>query len=362
MIRGGDERPKNGMKPRVPVLVLLLIVFAALHLHAANRPVRGSVLVLLKSTTAEEDPEFRALLLSVFRVEVEDRELELVEPAESPPKGEEPFVTARKAGAEFALAATYTTGEREASFELEWYDAEAQTKAASISRKGALDFTLDVTIASAVVELLGGQKDRISALPLKADPNVDQAAVTPSGEAAASITTEIATGKDVVRLEPVKPLQISLGVEPLISTFSATQFIQELYFGAKVAFAWRFPMLGGAGGVGITSGLQKYYVTNVGHPGMFYGVPVGAQIQYGTRTPGLLNFFLHLDGGALIWFWDRDDGILVNGVVWYMAGGVGLGVDILKNIGIAVDVTYSYYPLNPAFTFLEPSVLLVLKF
>jgi hypothetical protein len=121
-------------------------------------------------------------------------------------------------------------------------------------------------------------------------------------------------------------------------------------------------VLGGAGGLGITSGIQRYYVGNVGHPGMFYGIPVGAQVQYGTRMPGPIDFFVHLDGGALIWYWNQDDGNLVSGVVWYIAGGVGLVVDILKNLGIAMDVTYSYYPLNPAFSFLEPSLLLLLKF
>jgi len=346
------------MKPRVPVLVLLLIASAAIPLHADYRPVRGSVLVLMKSTAAVEDPEFRSLLLNVCRVEIEARELELVEPEASPPEKEEPLQTARKAEVEFALTASYSTGERDATFVLTWYDVAARKEAASVERKAALDFTLDVTIASAMAELLEGQAARISALPLKPDPN----AVTPSTEAKSSITTEIAMGKDVVRLETVKPIQISLGGAPLISTFSATQYIQELYFGAKVAIAWRFPMLGGAGGLGITSGLQKYYVTNVGHLGWFYGIPVGAQVQYGTRMPGPLDFFVHLDGGALIWYWNWDDGTLVNGVVWYVSGGVGLAVDILKNIGIAVDVTYSYYPLNPAFTFLEPSVLLVLKF
>ncbi len=346
------------MKPRVPVLVLLFVVSTLIPLHAEYRPVRGSVLVLLKSSAAAEDPEFRSLLLDVCRVEIEARELELVEPVASPPEGEEPLQTAQKAEVEFALTASYSTGERDATFVLTWYDVAARTKAAPVERKAALDFTLDVTIASAMAELLERQAARIAALPLKPDPN----AVTPPIEDEDSIATDIAMGKDVVRLETVKPIQISLGGAPLISTFSATQYIQELYYGGKVTFAWRFPMLGGAGGLGITSGIQKYYVSNVGHPGWFYGIPAGAQLQYGTRMPGPLDFFVHLDGGALIWYWDHDDGNLGNGVVWYVSGGVGLVMDILKNIGIAVDITYSYYPMIPAFTFLEPSVLLVFKF
>jgi hypothetical protein len=167
-----------------------------------------------------------------------------------------------------------------------------------------------------------------------------------------------------VKLEPVKPILISLGAEPLISTFSATEYIQDLYFGAKAAVAWRFPLLGGAGGLGIVSGIQTYDVTNVGYPGMFLGIPVGAQVQYGTRMPGAIDFFMHLDGGALIWYWDQrgSGGNLANGVVWFIAGGVGLMVNILRNIGIAVDITYSYYPMVPyPFTFLEPAVLLVFK-
>ncbi|MCX7029109.1 MAG: hypothetical protein NTU62_03205 [Spirochaetes bacterium] len=345
------------MKSRVPVLVVLIVLLAALAGFAADRPVRGSVLVLLKSATAEEDQEFRSLMLSVIRVEIEDRELAVIEPDALPPEGEQPWQSAKEADAEFALVATYTMGQREAAFDLTWYDTSEKKQVQAVTRKASLDFILDVTIAAAVAEILDGQKDRISALPLKPTA-AELAAVAPPAEVPVG---QVELGEDVVRLEPIKPLLISLGASPLISTFSSAEYIQGLYFGAKAAFAWRFPLLGGAGGLGIVSGFQKYYVTNVGHPGMFYGIPVGGQVQYGTRMPGPIDFFVHFDGGALIWYWDQEDGNLVNGVVWFIAGGVGLVVDILKNLGIAIDVTYAYYPLNPAFTFLEPSVLLLLK-
>jgi len=342
------------MKPRVPVLVFVCVVFAALPLHAAYRPVRGSVLVLLKSTTGTEDQEFKSLLRNVIRVEVEDRELEMIEPGAPPAPGEEPLKSAANAKAAFALVATYTLSGREAAVELTWYDAATKTRAAAVSRTSALDFTLDVTIASAVVEILDGQKARISALPLKPDPN---AAVTPPVEAGA----ETALGKDVVRLEPLKPLLFSAGIEPLISTFSATQYLQDLYFGAKVAFAWRFPIGGGAGGIGLTSSYQRYRIENVGHPGMFHGIPVGGQVLYGTRMPGPLDFFFHVDGGALIWYLVQDDSGRNNGISWYILGGVGLVVDIFKFMGIGIDVTYAYYYGFPPLTILEPSLLLVLK-
>lgn len=347
------------MISRVPVLVVACLLLASLQLSAAEyRPVRGSVLVVMKSSSGTEDQEFRSLMLSVVRVEVEDRELAMVEPVPSPPEGEQPLDSAKKAGAEFGLLVAYTMGSQEVSYDLEWYDVAARKKAASASRKSALDFTLDVSIASAVVEILEGQKDRISALPLKPDPNAVQETATPSVEAA-----PVELGKDVVRLEKVKPFLLSVGVEPLISTFSATEYIQDLFWGAKLNLAWRFALGGGAGGLGLTSGFQRYDVVNVGHPGTFYGIPVGAQIQYGTRMPGPFDFFAHLEGGVLIWYWDQttSGGSLVNGVVWFISGGVGLVVDILKNFGVAIDVTYSYYPMNPAFTFLEPSLMLLLK-
>ena len=167
-------------------------------------------------------------------------------------------------------------------------------------------------------------------------------------------------GKDVVRLEPIKPILISLGGEPLISTFSATEYIQDLYFGAKAAFAWRFPMLGGAGGLGVTRGFQKYYV-NTGTPGWFYAIPIGLQVQYGTGCRGRSTFSCTSTAGGCSGPGTRRVEIEPLAIWWYIAGGVGLVVDIFKNFGIAVDVTYSYYPLNPAFTFLEPAVLLVLK-
>jgi hypothetical protein len=347
------------MKSRVPVLVVVCFLLVSLQLSAAEyRPFRGSVLVMVKSSSGTEDQEFRSLMLSVIRVEVEDRELEMVELGSPPPEGEQPLDSAKKAGAEFGLAVAYTMGGQDVSYDLDWYDVAARKKAASASRKSALDFTLDVSIASAVVEILDGQKDRISALPLKPDPNAVQEAATPPVEAA-----PVELGKDVVRLEKVKPFLLSVGVEPLISTFSATEYIQDLFWGAKASVAWRFALLGGVGGLGIMSGYQRYDVVNVSYPGPFSGIPVGAQVHYGTRMPGPLDFFTHFEGGVLIWTWDQTSsgGNLLNGVVWFIAGGVGLVVDILKNFGIAIDVTYSYYPLNPAFTFLEPSLVLMLK-
>jgi hypothetical protein len=341
------------MKSRVPVLVLVVIVLAALPTHAEYRPVRGSVLVLLKSTTGTEDTDLKPLMLNVIRIEIEDRELEMVVPAALPPAGEQPLDSAKKAGAEFALTAAYTTSGKEVVVDLTWYETAAKTKSSTISRKSAVDFTFDVTMAAAVAQVLEAQKARILALPLKPDPNA--AAVTPPGE------VPLELGKDVVRLEPLKPILISLGAEPLIPTFSATDYIEGLWFGAKAAVAWRFPMLGGAGGLGVTVGFQQYDVSNVGSPGMFYALPIGLQVQYGTRMPGPLDFFVHFDGGGLLWTWDQTSENEPFAIWWYIAGGVGLVVDILKNFGIAVDITYSYYPLNPAFTFLEPAVLLLLK-
>ncbi len=351
------------MKPRAPVLVLLFIASAAILLHADYRPVRGSVLVLMASTGAEEDPEFRSLLLNVCRVEIEARELEVVEPEASPPEGERPIDSARKAGAEFALTASYTTRERDATFVLTWYDAASQTRASSVEHTATLDFTLDVSIASAIAELLDGQKDRIAALPLKPDPNAAPASVTPSSEAVSPPIGQVELGGDVVRLKPLKRLAFTIGAAPLISTFGASDLITKVYFSLKTTAAWRFPMLGGAGGIGIDTGVQRYYVENIVNQGWFSTVPIGAQVQYATRMPGPFDFVFHLGGGVVLWFLDPDAGLPSNGVVPYVQGGVGFIVNILENLGIALDVDYAYYFFrNPDFSFLEPAVLLVLRF
>lgn len=350
------------MIPRVPVLVLVTALLASLPLHAEYRPVRGSVLVLVKSSTGEEDQEFRSLILNVIRVEVEDRELEMVEPDSPPPEGEQPLQSAQKAGVEFALAATYTLGEEEAAFALTWYETSAKTASATVSRKSALDFTLDVTLASAVVEVLDAQKDRISALPLKPDPNASQPPATPSAETPTASPGQVELGRDIVRLKPLKPLMFTIGAAPLVSTFAATSFIERVYFGVKTTAAWRFPLLGGAGGIGIGSGWQRYYVSNTTSDGWFQTIPAGVQLQYGSRGPGLFDFFVHADGGAVFWFLDPDVGNLMNGVVPYVQGGVGFIVSILENVGVAFDVNYSLYFFNPYFSFLEPSLGLVLRF
>ena len=354
------------MKPRVPVLVLLFVASAALQLRADYRPIRGSVLVLAKSASSEEDPEFRSLLLSVCRVEIEARELELLEPRTAPPEGEEPARTALKAGAEFALLASYATSEREASFELTWYEASTRAKSATVARTAALDFTLDVTIAEAIVEVLDGQADRISALPLKPDPNAVLVVITPSIEAASPPVDQVEPGDDIVRLEPLKRIAFSIGATPLISTFQTANHVTKAYLGLKATAAWRFAMLGGAGGIGLVSGWQRYYIRNVTPEGWFSTIPIGAQVQYGTRMPGPFDFVLHLGGGAIAWLLAPDVGSPSRGVVPYVQGGVGFIVNILENLGIALDVDYSLYFTGtgtfPNVTFLEPALMLVLKF
>jgi hypothetical protein len=134
-------------------------------------------------------------------------------------------------------------------------------------------------------------------------------------------------------------------------------YIEGLYFGAKAGRGGSSPSVGGVlASWGLPEVLREH-----GNPGMFYAFPIGLQVQYGTRMPGPLDFFVHFEGGGLLWTWDQTSGNEPFAIWWYIAGGVGLVVDIFKNFGIAVDVTYSYYPLNPAFTFLEPAVLLLLK-
>lgn len=360
------------MIPRVPVLVVLVVSCIAALLPAADRPIRGSVFAIVRPASAEGDPEFQALLLSVCRVEVEARELELREPDADVPDGEEPVASAAKAGAEFALVIAYATGERQATIDLSWYDVAAGAQAASVTLTAALDFTLDVTIASAVVELLDGQADRIAALPRKRAPGTEPAAVPPAEAPASTLPTaedqpppvgQVQLGKDVVRLKPLKPLVFTIGAAPLIATFATPDYIAKMYFGFKTSAAWRFPMLGGAGGVGIVSGLQRYYVENILNQGWFTTLPVGVQAQFGTRMPGPFDFLFHLDGGAVVWFLDPDAGIASSGVVPYVQGGVGFLVNVLDNLGIGLDVAFAgYFFANPNFTFLEPGLTLVLKF
>ena len=314
---------------------------------------RGSVLVLLKSTTGIEDSDLKPLMLNVIRIEIEDRELEMVVPAALPPAGEQPLDSAKKAGVEFALTATYTTSGKEVTVDLTWYETAAKTKSATVSRKSAVDFTLDVTIGSAVAEVLEAQKARILALPLKPDPNA--VAVTPP-ERSPGGTRQRRGAARAGQAHPDKPGRRAADFDLQRNGVHRGPVLRC----ERPPLRGGSPMLGGAGGLGVTAGFQKYYV-NTGTPGMFYALPIGLQVQYGTRMPGPLDFFVHFDGGGLLWTWDQTSGNEPFAIWWYIAGGVGLVVDIFKNFGIAVDVTYSYYPLNPAFTFLEPAVLLLLK-
>jgi hypothetical protein len=372
------------MKARVPVLVVLFFLLAALQGPAEERAVRGSVLVLLKSTTAGEDPEFRALMLSVIRVEIENRELALIEPETLPPDDEKPWQSAKQADAEFALVATYATGQRKVAFDLSWYDTAEKKQVQSVSREATLDFTLDVTIAAAVVELLDGQKDRIAAVrsaradAARAAAEKAAAEKTAAEKAAAEKTAaeraaieEAANAKAKAEADrtiaaalkrPLKHWSMLAGAGPFLATVEASQYF-TLGLSAFLNGQYRFSVPGGLLGIGLASGLQRFHATGTAGEADSTLVPVGVTFVYGTNTGSRFDFFAHIDGGAALFILQPIIGNTAIGVVPYILGGVGMTIAVFEKAGIIIDASYAaFFPRGVPIMGFSPSLGLFLRF
>jgi nucleoid-associated protein YgaU len=372
------------MKSRLPVLVLLFIVLAALPGSAADTPVQCRVLVILKSTTPEEDPDFRSLMLNAIRVEIEDRELTVLEPITQPPNGEQPWQSSGKAGADFALAATYTMRQLEAAFDLAWYDTAEKRQTQAVSRKVSLDFTLDVTIATAIVEILDGQKDRIAvvrsarieaarAAAEKAAADkaaADKAAAAKAAaeraaiEAAANAKAkEEADRKIAAALKrPVDHWGLIAGAGPFLATVEASEYF-TLGLSASLNGQYRFAVPGGLFGIGLATGVNAFRATGTAGEADSMLIPIGATVVYGTNTGSRFDFSAHIDGGAAVFLLTPVvSGITAVGVVPFILGGVGMTIAVFEKAGFIIDASYAaFFPRGVPIMGFSPSLGLFLR-
>jgi hypothetical protein len=366
---------------------------------AAEMPVRGRVLVLIQSATDSEDPEFKSLMLNAIRVEIEDRELDVLEPTAQPPRGEQPWISANQADADFALVATYTMNAQEAAFDLAWYDTVEKRQVQAVSRKAALDFTLDVTIATAVVELLDGQKDRIAAarsVRLRAAQAAAEKAATEQAAAEKAATEKAAAEKaaaekaaadraaaeraaieaaadarakaeadrkiaDALR-RPVKHWGLLAGAGPFLATVEASEYF-TLGLSGLLNIQYRFAVPGGALGIGLATGVDKFHATGSEGEADSVLIPIGATLAYGTNTGSRFDFYAHVDGGAAIFMLTPvATGSTAVGVVPYVLGGVGMTFAFVPSVGIAIDASYAAF-FQPGFPIMgfSPSVALFLR-
>ncbi len=387
------------MRSRVPVLVLLAIVLAALPGSAAEPPVRCSVLVILKSTTTEEDTDFRSLMLNALRVEIEDREMTVLEPGTQPPKDEQPWISSGKMDADFALVAAYTVRQNEAAFELTWYDTAGKKQTQAVSRKVSLDFTLDVTIAAAVVEILDGQKDRISAVrsarvdaarmtaekaaaekaageraaaeKAAAEKAADDKAAAEKAAAERAAIEEAANARAKAEADrkiaealtrPVRHWGLFAGAGPFLATVEASEYF-TLGLSAYLNGQYRFAVPGGLLGIGVATGLHMFRAIGTAGEADSMLIPIGATVVYGTNTGSRFDFHAHVDGGAAVFLLTPVvSGITAVGAVPYVLGGVGMTFALFENFGLAIDATYVAF-FEPGFPIMgfSPSLSLFVR-
>jgi nucleoid-associated protein YgaU len=338
-------------------------------------------------------------MLNAIRVEIEDRELTVLEPITQPPNGEQPWQSSGKAGADFALAATYTMRQLEAAFDLAWYDTAEKRQTQAVSRKVSLDFTLDVTIATAIVEILDGQKDRIAvvrsarieaarAAAEKAAADkaaadkaaaekaaaekaaADKAAAEKAAaeraaiEAAANATAkEEADRKIAAALKrPVDHWGLIAGAGPFLATVQASEYF-TLGLSASLNGQYRFAVPGGLFGIGLATGVNAFRATGTAGEADSMLIPIGATVVYGTNTGSRFDFSAHIDGGAAVFLLTPVvSGITAVGVVPFILGGVGMTIAVFEKAGFIIDASYAaFFPRGVPIMGFSPSLGLFLR-
>jgi hypothetical protein len=274
---------------------------------------------------------------------------------------------AERAGAEKATADALAVAEaqrvaaEEARIAAEKAAAEAAEKAAAESEAAARAAAgKEAAERKAAEALAAAEADRSAAqraaAELAAAQNArPQVVVVPSAPAAEA---------GLVRLPPVKPLGVTVGGAAMVQTFAGELVFHGLGVKAPLVMGWRFGLKAGYVGVGLASGLERFQVDGARGSVLCTIIPFGAQLSYGTRTPGSIDFFLTASGGPAVLLYEKiGSGSSVATVIPFVSGGGGLVLGIFANLALSVDVGYeAIFAADALFLVLEPSLSLLLRF
>ncbi len=168
----------------------------------------------------------------------------------------------------------------------------------------------------------------------------------------------------LMRVPPLRPVAVSAGATVMVQTNRGDFLFHGVGVKAPLEVLWRFGVAGGFLGVGLASGVERFQVDGSRGSVLCTIVPLGAELAYGSRSPGPLDFSMALSGGPAVLVYQRlSNGTSVVGVIPFVCGGGGLAASLSENLGVSLGVGFeAIFAADAVFLALEPSVSLVVKF
>ena len=316
------------------LLFLLSIMFALLPLvpSGADELARRqpTVLVVVYSSGQTDNQALSAMISDAFRMELEAQGIRALPTTERAADNGAVAALAAKQRADFALLGTYVQTGSQVLLNASWIDPGTKAVAGHSSRTGALNLSFDMVVTSLVDEILQGQKQRISNLPL------EQVEPTPSP----------ARPSEEKKEQKFPRFAFSLGSAPFIATFSALNYF-PLGLSASLTGRYQVPAPGGLVGFGPTVGVSGFHGKGSYAQADFYVIPMGIDVMYGTRTGSLLDFFAHAAGGPAVFTAMVASGDTLAKVIPYVSGGVGISLSLFESLGISLEGGYTCFFDSP---------------
>ncbi len=349
------------MRPTRSLLVLLLSLAPMTVCASESGPPRPPVVLIhMRSSNAVDEQVLQSLLVDSITLELSDRGMEVLTGPSPARTLEQILDSAEAAQADFALIGIYTLKDKQVLLEIQWLEVRRRALAAQASRQGPLDLSFDSIVAAAVGELLSGQQESLANLLPRMMKPEEHASVpsaqTQSREIALELPLPVPEPEPAAPTvepakeqlpppaapEPLRRLAISLGTAPLIATFNATKYF-AMGLSVQLTGQYRIPAPGGFVGFGLASGAHGFRGKGPSVEADFLLIPIGLDVQYGTRTGSFIDFFVHANGGPAIFAVRVGGGNPLSKVVPYMMGGVGVTISMGDGFGISLDGSYAAF-------------------
>ena len=341
----------------IPSLLFALLTLLPLRCDPASRvPV---VLVLLHSSTVEETPSLRSLIVDAITVELEGRDIAAVSSEEKLADDHAVFSLAQKEKADFALAGTYTLVDQNVQLSLRWYDVGEKKTFPDAILWGPLDLSFDSVVSHLVGQVLDAQTERLTSLPPLPRP-------LPPAPAAPPAASPAENASSVARVPPAappkaSPLSFSVGSAPFIPVFKASAYIPTVGLSISVVGEYRFPLGVGLLGIVGVSGIDLFHAEKASVADAF-AIPIGAGIVYRTLSGSLVDFALRADAGPSIFVLSPGGGGTSIGVVPFFSTGLGVTMNFSNFLAASVNLDYVAILVPDAIMGFVPSVALDMRF
>jgi hypothetical protein len=296
-------------------------------------PRQATVLVIVQSSSKNDNKALDALIADSFRLELESKGVRAVPVSGRASDDKTAAAMAAKNSADFALWGTYLQAGTDIKLSARWIDAGGAHTPGQASRSGVLDLSFDALVASLVDEIVEGQKQNIANLP--------PAPVIPPPEPAT-----VPKPAEPVKEARLAPFAFALSASPFIATFAALNYF-PVGMSASLAGHYQMRAPGGRFGIGVTTGLSGFHGKGTYAQADFYVVPIGVDALYGTLTGSPFDFYAHLSGGPAIFSAQLSTGESFTKVIPFASGGVGITLALFDALAISLEAGYTGYFDSP---------------